>query len=159
MSMLGSMFDLVVANEARTAQRETQRQNASRLAMSTHRLDTTGVGKYTVTDPLIFDVVFLEAPMMVCGAAVVTALTPEWYPPLAGAVVLRWQVNSKGHYTGAFIGLNVSIEAAENSYADFPELQMQHHLLFMGIGFKDLGPEVSTEAQLLAPRATGYGGM
>jgi len=150
-------FDLLQAQEARTARRETQRDNAARLAFSVHRQTSTGVGYFKQTKAFSFDVVFTEAPALLSGSAILNMPDEPWLPPAAGASVWQWKRNVKGHYTGAWVSLWVQIESRNGTLASPPAVKVQHHLMFLGQAYKDLGDEVATQAQLLAPRTTGFG--
>jgi len=148
-----NFFDLIVAQADTTARVETQRNNAARLAWSTHKIHSSGCGTIRQAEPIHFDVVFLEEPVFTQGASVISH-PADVLDPVGSAGVWQWHRNPKGHYVGAYIYLSVV-----PSEVDFvvEGVQMTHHLLFMGMGYKDLGQAVTTEAQLLAPRTVGFG--
>jgi|GEM_PF-3549580 len=155
--MAATFFELIVAEQGRNAQRETSRENAGRLAYSIHKQDSKGVGYFQVQKPIPFDVAFTEEPVMFTGAAIIDPVPAGWYPPAAGASVWQWQRNPKGNYTGAWVALWVRMEPADAVSPTPPPIRIQHHLMFMGDAYKDLGNEVSTDAQLLSPRRAGFG--
>ena len=156
---MDGFFDVLRSSEARTATREAQRQNAARLAFSTHTQVSHGVGHFRLPDPIDFDVVFLEAPHVFTGAATVSVVTDAVLDPEARSGVWRWKRNLKGHYVGAYVYLGVRVDDEYGFAAVDVNVTVQHHLMFMGIAYKDLGSEVATEAQLLSPHAVGYGGL
>lgn len=148
-------FDLVVARDQRDARREADRNNAARLGFSQHKVQSSGTGNIRRADPIKFDVIFIEEPLFTQGATVIQR-PADGSDPIASTGVWQWDRNPKGHYVGAYIYLavwlgEISFEAVGS------EVQMTHHLLFQGMGYKDLGQGVTTEAQLIAPRSTGFG--
>lgn len=149
-------FDIVVAQDQTAARRRQQDQNSARLAYSSHKIGSSGFGSIRREEPIIFDVVFLEEPIFTQGALLVKRPTTEMPDPTGVAGVWQWHRNPKGHYVGAYIYLAVS---TGDSYYDATgqDIRMSHHLLFQGVGYKDLGQEVATEAQLLVPRTVGFG--
>ena len=100
-------FDLVVAQAETDGRRETARENAARLAMSTPKVQSSGMGNFRRTQPLLFDVIFLEEPLFTQGASVITK-PADMLDPIASAGVWYWHRNPKGAYIGAYIYLSVS---------------------------------------------------
>lgn len=139
---------------------DAQRTNAARLAFSCHHQASTGVGHFTIAEPIMFDLPFLTRPFFAQGAAVrVQPPRAEWGVPQGSASVYQWERNSKGHYVGAYVSLSVSLELLEGGfYTQIPGVEMVHDLVFIGVGYKDLGSEVATEAHLITPRPVGFGG-
>ena len=153
-----SFFDLIVASEERVSRRETQRQNSARLAFSTHTIDSTGSGHTRYPEAIPFDVTFLTPPMVFTGGALITPTPTGWHDAELSSGVWQWERNTKGHYTGAYIYMNVRMAAIDDEGFDPPKVTTQHHLMFMGVAYKDLGSEVATEAQLLEPKTVGMKG-
>ena len=149
--------ELVFAAEDRQVQRETQRQNSARLAFSTHRQTTKGSGTIDLPEPIRFDVAFLAEPHFTSGA-VLLKTEPGWHAPTTSSVVRGWLRNEKGHYLGAYLTVHVSASPVDGFYQSPPELKVSHHLLFLGIGFKDLGTAITREAETLSPKRVGWGG-
>lgn len=147
-------FDLIVAGDQHDSRRQAQANNASRLAYSVHKLTSKGQGIVRLPDPLPFSTIFLEEPHFTQGASLITRPALSVGEPLGSAGVWQWHRNPKGYYTGAYVYLSVALSEVE--YGD-DGVQMMHNLMFTGIGYKDLGQAVTTEAQLLAPRAVGFG--
>lgn len=150
--MSGGFFDLIVAQSDAAASRGAQRENSARLALSAHTVTTKGLVAIRYTEPLMFEGAFLEAPHLSTGLAIQADVDPRsgWVPTCTVGVY-QWHRNPKGHYTGAyiFIGVRDGLQDAE----------LQHHFIFFGIAYKDLGQAVATEAQLLSPRPVGFGGL
>lgn len=157
----GLMFgmELQGATLVREAQRETQAANSARLSFSCHHQASNGVGHFTIDEPVIFDMPFLARPFFAEGAVVKTA--PDlstWGLPQGSACVWQWERNVKGHYIGAYLALSVQVDLLSGGfYLTPPDVEMVHDLVFLGIGYKDLGAEISTLAQVLAPREVGFG--
>lgn len=148
-------FDILTAQDQTAARRRQQEQNSARLAYSMHKMGSSGVGNIRRAEPILFSVAFLEEPLFTQGATVVKR-PAELTDPVGSAGVWQWHRNPKGHYVGAYIYLAVSVGDSYYEAAG-QDIQMQHHLMFQGMGFKDLGQAVATEAQLLAPRTVGFG--
>jgi len=148
-----NFFDLIVAQADATARIETQKNNASRLAWSAHKVQSSGFGTVRQAVPIDFDLTFLEEPVFTQGASIVVSPSGA-LDPVGSAGVWQWHRNPKGHYVGAYIYLSVVPSEIDSVVKG---VQMTHHLLFMGMGYKDLGQAVTTDAQLLAPRTVGFG--
>jgi len=147
-------FDLLIAGDQTASRRQAQENNSARLAYSVHKLTSKGQGVVRMPDPIPFSVIFLEEPHFVQGASIITRPALSVGEPVGSAGVWQWQRNPKGYFIGAYVYLSVSLSEVE--YED-DGTQMMHNLLFMGTGYKDLGQAVTTEAQLLTPRAVGFG--
>jgi len=150
--MAGGFFDVALAQDTTAAARAAQAENGARWATSQHIVETRGVVGLRRADPVIFEAPFLEPPFVSTGLTIKKDYAPEtgWLPQ-ASAGVWQWHRNPKGHYTGAFIF--VSVLAAQ------PAAELQHHFLFSGVAYKDLGSSVAADAQLLSARPVGFGGM
>lgn len=145
-------FDLIVAADATTALREAQRENGARFAVSSHSVETKGGTSVRLADPIMFEAPYLSEPYLATGLAIKKDYDPStgWMPRVS-AGVWQWHRNVKGHYTGAYVFVHVDA-GAEGA-------ELQHHFTFFGVAYKDLGQAVATEAQLLAPRPVGFGGL
>lgn len=152
---------ILAAQEGRTEQRETQRENSARLAYSVHTVNSAGVGVFALAGAVDFDVTFLERPIFTQGALVRKGdIGEDWFPPLGSASVTRWKRNTKGFYTGAWVTLEVRMMRVDGGYAyDPPKVKMAHDLVFMGNAYKDLGQDVAIESATVASRPVGYGGV
>jgi hypothetical protein len=145
-------FDLIVAQESGNAARAAQQQNSARLAFSTHTIDTKGTTSVRIAEPIMFEVAFMAPPAIATSTAIRTDYDSSsgWIPD-CNTGVWQWHRNPKGNYIGAYVYIGVksgSIGAV-----------LQHHFIFAGIAYKDLGQEVSTDAQVLETRPTGFGGL
>lgn len=149
-----SFYDLFVAQADRTARIEAQRDNAARLGFSQHRIQSTGFGSVRRTSPIRFSVAFLEEPFFTQGATLVSRDEELESDPFGVSGVYQWDRNPKGHYIGAYVYLNV---VTGDFLSGSGSVRMIHNLLFQGMAYKDLGPSVSTEAQLITPRSSGFG--
>lgn len=147
-------FDILLAGDQTDSRRQAQDNNAARLAFSVHKMMSKGQGITRLAEPLMFSVIFLEEPHFTQGAALITRPQLSVGEPVGGAGVWQWHRNPKGYYTGAYVYLSVVLSEVE--YGD-DGVQMTHNLMFTGIGYKDLGQAVATEAQLLTPRTVGFG--
>lgn len=147
----GGFFDVALAQDSTAAARVAQAENGARWAVSQHIVETRGVMGLRKADAIVFEAPFLEAPYVSTGLTIKKDYAPEtgWIPQ-ATAGVWQWLRNPKGHYTGAFIFVNV--------LAAQPSSELQHHFLFSGVAYKDLGSSVATDAQLLSARPVGFGG-
>lgn len=148
-------YDIIVAQDETASRRQTQAQNAARLGYSAHKVGSKGTGTIRRPTPLMFQVVFLEEPIFLTGSTLVKR-PADLSDPVGSAGVWQWHRNPKGHYTGAYIYLSVTLSDLFYE-AGAGEVQMTHNLVFQGIGFKDLGQEVTTEAQIIVPRTVGFG--
>lgn len=153
-------FDVLVAQDATSARREAQATNSARLALYRHTHAASGVGTARIDAPILFDVAFLERPHFTQGTAV--RVGPDlgvWYLPVGTAGLYQWERNTKGHYIGAYIYLDVRMEPrdGDNPPTTYPHVETLHDLMFTGIAYKDLGDAASTEAQLLTPRTVNFG--
>ena len=146
------------ASLARSAALEAQEGNSARLAFSCHHQNSSGIGHFTIASPIIFDLPFLTRPFFTEGASVKTAPPAADYGiPQGSASVWQWERNVKGHYIGAYVSLSVWVDG-DGFFSQPPLVEMVHDLIFIGVGYKDLGPGVAVEEQLLAPRPVGFGG-
>lgn len=152
---------LLAAQEGRTEQRETQRENSARLAYSVHTVHSAGVGVFVLGQAVDFDVTFLERPIFTQGALVREGgVVEDWFPPLGSASVTRWKRNTKGFYVGAWLTLEVRMVRVDGASAfDPPKVKMAHDVVFMGSAYKDLGQDVAIESATVASRPVGYGGV
>jgi len=145
-------FELVVASDAATTVRETQRENSARWAVSSHTIETKGCVSVRVAEPLMFEAPFLGAPSVMSGLVIKKDFDPSsgWMPEV-DVGVWQWHRNTRGHYTGAYVFVHVSAGAVT--------AELQHHFTFSGIAYKDLGQAATVEAQLLQSRPVGFGGV
>lgn len=161
-SPLTGFFDLFTAAEDRSAQKQTQAANAARLAFSAHTIESTGVGTFRRAAPILFDVVFTSEPKIMTGLALLAPAPDGYLDPDGMSGVWQWHRNLKGHYLGAYVYMSVRMtdtDGFSSPSAAASAIQVQHHLTFMGMGYKDLGNAVANDAQVLTPRTVGFGGM
>lgn len=150
--MAGGFYDVLVAQEAASAVRVQQGENTSRWAVSQHVVESRGSVHMRATQPIVFETPFYEAPAVMTGMAIKKdmALGSEWIPA-GSAGIYQWQRNTKGHYTGAYYFLAVTnVEAGST---------IEHHFMFSGVAYKNLGQEVAADAQSLLVRPVGFGGQ
>lgn len=152
-------FEVFQAQEARAASKETQRENAPRLAFSAHQQRSKGLGSFRIPAAVKFDVVFLTEPHFLNGGSLVTTLPADVDPPMISSVVWRWERNAKTHYTGAFMHLFVNAPDVFSFDSNLEKVEVVHNFTFIGVGYKDLGSRVSNEAQMLVTRPVGFGGV
>jgi hypothetical protein len=150
--MMQGFYSLIVAQDAANAARSAQAENGARWAVSSHTIETKGLTSARIADPVMFEAPFTQAPYISTGLAIRQDADPAsgWIPQVS-AGVWQWHRNTKGHYTGAYLFVHVGAGAIGSV--------LQHHFTFSGLAYKDLGQDVSTEAQLLAPRPVGFGGI
>lgn len=143
-------FTPTLLAERRADARAIRQENSARWAISAHRIDTEAGFAARIGEPLMFEAPFVHPPYVGYSLSIKSDPDPQtgWLPDGRGGVV-RWRVNSKGHYTGAYV--YVSCRGLAGAL-------VQHHFLFFGTAYKDLGQEVSTAAALLAARPAGFGG-
>lgn len=154
---MSDFFELFQAQESRVAARETQRENAPRLAFSGHKQNSTGIGSFRMPNPIRFDVVFLTEPVFSSGGALISLLGDGVDPPMINAVVWQWLRSEKEHYVGAY--MHLFVQPFGFNYEGLDKVRVQHSLSFYGVGYKDLGSRVSNEAQMLTTRPVGFGGV
>lgn len=154
---MSDFFEILQAQESRVAARETQRENAPRLAFSAHKQNSTGLGSFRMPNPVRFDVVFISEPAFASGGALISSLDADVDPPTINAVVWQWLRNEKEHYVGAY--MHLFVQAFDFGYLGLEKVKVQHSLTFYGVGYKDLGSRVSNEAQMLTTRPVGFGGV
>lgn len=147
--------EVIFAAEEREATRQRQRDNSARLAFSVHRQESRGVGIVEPTRAVRFDVVFLSEPAVFTGM-VVTRSTVTGTSVLGSSAVRGWLRNERGHYLGAHMTLEVRL--VDPFYQAQVDVVASHHLMFMGVAYKDLGPEIAHEAESLTPKRVGWGG-
>ena len=159
--MFGVFNEALVAAETARANRETQGENSARLAFSMHNQESSGVGSLRLAEPVMFDVSFLTRPFFLQGAGV--KLGPdllEWNDPVGSAGVYEWIRNTKEHYIGARMYVDVVLRRRDGEAPfDWPPVRMMHDFAFMGYGYKDLGSAIAVQAQTTGPRAVGFGGV
>ena len=145
-------FSILTAQGSASSVRAAQAENSARLAMSCHIVESKGTSSRRIDAPVMFQVAFLPPPFIVTGTSIKTDLDPSvsWVPR-ADVGLWRWHRNEKGHYTGAYVYVQVSGGTWGSEF--------QHNLIFYGIAYKDLGQAAATEAQLLTSRPVGFGGL
>jgi len=154
-------FKTTVTNEREIDRRATDRENSARQGTSEHKITTRGVGLLRLTAPVVFDIPFLTEPHFASGFALVAHPDPKvWGDPYATLGIRKWVRNAKGHYTGAYMYLKVSIDVIDQTSPDaatYPDVTMVHFASFTGLAFKDLGTAVLAAAHTLTPRVPGFG--
>jgi len=148
---MGGFFEVVRAQDATAQARATQAENSARWGVSQHVLDTRGSTSVRRQQPIMFETPFLSPPFVSTGAVIKKDFSPEvaWVPE-TNAGVWQWHRNTRGHYTGAYVFLMVKTPQVQ--------AEIEHHFTFSGVAYKDLGEQVSTDAQLLQSRPVGFGG-
>lgn len=150
---------LAVAQDDARHRRDAERNNSARLAFSTHRVNSSGVGNVRLQAALKFDVTFVEMPTFTQGSVVTKRPGGEWHLPVGTAGVWEWVRNRKGHYIGAKIHLETRVQRVDATPAvTWPKVAVAFDLIFMGVAFKDLGDEVYDEASAVAVRSVRLGG-
>jgi hypothetical protein len=136
------MADAIGALERARGNRERDWENFARTAFSFGSQTSTGWGELAYADPIIFDLTFVEQPMMSYGFYVDPAvdLVPTRYPRCSG-FVYRWYQDAKGMYVGAWVG--VTVETREASIVPAtgvvdPGYAITHYYTFSGLGYKSL---------------------
>lgn len=157
--MFGEFKEASVAvAEARDARLATD-QNAARLAYSVHNHESSGVGSVRVSEPIMFDVTFIQRPSFTQGAGVVRgADAATFHDPVGTAGVYEWIRDKKEAYVGARIYLDIVLRRRDGEIPEaWPEIRMMHDLQFMGFAYKDLGSAVAVQAETNGVRTPGFG--
>ena len=129
--------------------REHQRENEAREATSIHTVQSTGVGAQMDGAPFKFANPFVLKPTVSYGSEM--TLIPDqavWGLPRCSGSVVRWQMNGRGFYIGAFLLIATDLEPLTGaSPVAQPNIRILHHFQFRGLAYKALGDEVMTQVQ------------
>lgn len=115
-----------------------QHENSSRVASAHCFTTSTGWGELTYADCFVFGVRFIAKPFVAYGFDLDAAidLVPTRYPRCSG-FVYRWQVDSSGLYTGAWLAVTVDDQSPFITTAALsPNYVLNHAFTFTGIAMK-----------------------
>jgi hypothetical protein len=117
-------------------------ENAAREAISYGWFKTAGWGEVKAPAPVLFDVVFTTRPAVAYSFEVVggqTAVVDGRFPHCGGGVY-QWILNTRGHYTGAYVLVtvsNVSSWSAPTVTDPGPAYTIDHCFIFVGQAYKE----------------------
>lgn len=125
-------------------------ENSARGALAWGTAQTSGSGELLIEDPIIFDVTFIEQPIVMYGFAIDDdeKLIEGRFPRVSGGVY-RWIRDERDFYVGAHVYVTVAtadpILAAQstNVPADFatdPGYDLTHSFTFSGVAMKEISP-------------------
>jgi len=101
---------LFLASEGRRAAIAQQEENSTRSAMSALTYTTTGTGQIILDQPLMFNATFIEEPALSTGKHLEKLDDPRvWQYPVADAGIWRWERDSNGYYTGAYVYFTIQV--------------------------------------------------
>lgn len=128
---------------------QAQRENEAREAHSLHTLATTGVGSTIEPEPLMFPNPFVFKPALSYGAEVVRLPDQDlWGLPRLSGAVMRWEVNDRGFFLGAFVYVTVDLDPLEGVTPEVqPSVRAEHHFRFSSLAYKDLGQKILDQVQ------------
>lgn len=158
--MSAFFYENAVAAQQNQQQRRTQQVNGARPATQIITQTSFGVGNFTLTQPLPFDIPFTTEPVFVQGAALAAhPATDLWHYPVGSAGIYGWERDDRGHFVGAFVYLAVTIEPIDVnlSFDAYPAVSMVHNLMFFGTAYKPMPKEVRNEMETLQPRPVQFG--
>lgn len=143
-------------------QRATSHENSARPAVSEHTIISTGTGQTRVKSPILFSMHFREQPHFTSGCLTVKNPYPKvFHDPVGQTGVWAWKRDGKGYYVGAYVWWRVdsymldTVDLNDSGAANpVPAMQVEHHLSFSAVGFKDL-PKQGLTDETLTPRASG----
>ena len=123
------------------AWQEQVRENTARLSNTHGFYSSHGWGEFRILDPTMFDVTFVEEPVVAYGFAIDgDALVPKRFPRAFGGVS-SWLYDEKGFYIGANVFLIVDtlspVELIDVPTED-PNYDINHYFTFSGIAIKDV---------------------
>lgn len=99
------------ALERRASSQRQQAQASARPARIRFFADVVGAGegeaRFEDDNKLMFSAFMLEEPLFTYGVALLDQSVPEGDLPLVTACVLDYEINDRGFYTGASVGLRV----------------------------------------------------
>lgn len=128
---------------------QSQRENEAREAHSLHTLESTGVGETIEPEALMFPNPFVFKPALSYGAEITVLPDQElWGLPRPSGAVMRWEINDRGFFLGAFVYVTVDLEPAEGVTPEVqPNVRVEHHFRFSSLAYKDLGDKVLDQVQ------------
>lgn len=107
---------------------DTVAENSTRLARVAIRFDSTGFGESYTKHAVTLGVIFVEEPTISTGVALTSGrLVANQYPNVCSGVY-KWQRNSQGYYTGAY--LFFVVDSAGGDY------RLRHSLVFEATAMK-----------------------
>jgi len=99
------------ALERRASSQRQQAQASARPARIRFFADVVGAGegeaRFQDENRLMFSAFMLEEPLFTYGVALLNQSLPDGDLPLVTACVLNYEINDRGFYTGADLGLRV----------------------------------------------------
>lgn len=152
-------------------------ENSGRLAFSMHTVETKGVGQMR-HNPINFDVVFVEEPIVTVGSSV--GKVAGSVDPTASAAVRTWVKNANGFYVGFqpifkvdlyLVHENTTLirpigdTSTEEYWQARQALEMAklaksctmiHHFCFMGMAYKEFGNVVRQQAVAATVRKVAF---
>jgi hypothetical protein len=122
-------------------------ENSSRLAHSFGEFETVGWGEFAFSDSVVFESPYLYRPSVSYGWSLKSdddaeELRTSRYPRASGGV-LRWDIDHRGLYRGAWCAVTVEDRSALIAPTDpdpDPTYNIIHDFTFLGIMSKDLLP-------------------
>jgi hypothetical protein len=112
-------------------------ENSARLAFAWGVSTTTGSGGLVHDQDVQFGLAYPEQPMFSYGCVIISTeidLNDDDAPvPSSTGFVAGWQIDERGLYVGANVGVTVIAQAED---------VLEHHFTFTGIGMKDLDIKV-----------------
>lgn len=129
-------------------------ENSSRLAQSYAVFDTTGWGEVAFDQCFLFDLTFIEPPVIAYGFGVGLVggaemnndqLVDTRFPRCSGGVY-RYKTDKRGFYLGAYCFVTVDTKSPFIPTAmPEPNYQISHWFTFTGIALKDLPADLLNE--------------
>lgn len=128
--------------------REAQRNNEARVASVDITYRTQGTGDLLAPAATTFGgLEFIDEPAVSTGLHVeVRPDLTKFFLPRVTVGVYRWQKNSRGFFTGAFLFFAVDIRAREGVTEAPSRTTLVHHVVFTGASYKGLGAGVRAGA-------------
>lgn len=116
-------------------------ENSARLAQAFGFFTTQGWGEFTFDKCYSFGLTFLEEPAIAYGYAIDGDALVDLRFPRSWGFVYRWRTDSRGYYTGAWVGIVVDTRSAADIAGvptDEPNYSLDHTFTFTGVALKDL---------------------
>lgn len=114
-------------------------ENSARLAFSYAAFDSLGWGEFQVPTVVTFDVTFIERPYVSYAYSVDGDTLVKGRFPRAQGFVYKWRLDTKGFYTGCWVGFTVETQSPFiDTDKDDPGYSLDHHFTFAGNAYKDL---------------------
>ena len=161
-----SDFDVMLALLEKQGKTARDNENSGRLAFSMHTVETRGLGQIRHA-PVLFEVVFLQEPVVVSGSSV--GKVSGEVDPIATSCIRYWQRNGKGHYIGFVPVFRVDLYLTASPNQNLSQAQEQlklakiansctmvHNFMFAGQAYKELGEVVRKQAASTPVREVDY---